>query len=1697
MISKNNSYFDRELCLNGHYIVTGKTNDQFCNDMLQLTDIRFELQRYLREKEKFEAVFFLDSSNILYCYDEQSYSILRNNRRPSDEPRTAISAGKRSIARDIESSGPLGRRRRQRNQTPADPAPEHREELRGSLRMGRRLPAAWQQIIAVMQNPELRCALVLNNVNSLQHSLQNPEMSMLEELQSYHQGNHSIVIYLFRDTSISNVLDSANHGTGQWATYVETTLRPRIDTDDPTLNREISLGTPNRYEVRNLLSYMRLKAENRLRIRQQDIGALAQILAASCARQKWSLANLFTRLEVFSSDHGNTVLSVENWREFTGELNYVSPMEQLNRLVGMESVKEDIRNWYALQMRSTSRRRMVTTESSRFAPQVRLDSHVGQSLNVRIVGSQGTGKTTLAKLFGQLYYELGLLPQGHVVVCSSADLVSGYVGDTARIVRERVQEAMGGVLFIDEAYALASGAHGREAVDQLVNDMSAYQGQFAVIIAGYPSGINRLLEVNDGLARRFPTEYVLEDYSAEEIEQIFRLMLRNDSEDITISPSLEGKLHDFFETWVGGRTSKWRNAGEVEVLLTNMKKACSARIAAEKNSDGKMVFTEVDIPENLRHCLAPRSKNLEEAMQAIDQMIGLGNVKVFLRDLVNNIQWGAADRVPGNYIFSGPPGTGKTTVARKIGEILGHMNILRRKVNNVVEVRAADLLNGSKTLVKEVENARGGILFIDEAHQLEQGGEQGHAIIRELVPIVEDPEIRADTCFICAGYPAPMRRFLEVDAGLARRFPVTNRIRFNDYTADELVQILKSMVQARGERIDAGCGYLIRSRMALERYLEQRPSDFGNGGFIRDVYLPESIKARTARLNRKATGDPTQYVSKEKVAEFSEEEKHTLTAEDIPASFEVFAGPVGMKPKAARNADTLLEELIGKDEVVRFVRNKKKKNEPQMFYDAVSSTSLHCAFAGPVGSGRHTAIRAMAAAWRQYGFLERDDVQFVGKGDLEAGFVGQTSLKTQEVIERTLGGTLVVEYPSSMLQNDPSDHSYGPDALRSIIGAMNIHKDELCVVFLDSKEGIEATLQAFPVLRSQLAHVFELEDLMPGEMEQLFYMKTRDSLKFEMNVKRLLPDFFLNWVSDRGGLGEAVRTWGNGIEVDHLVDSLITNWKNMNGKTVSETVLEDGTSYTVNRREITREMFPQKYRKYFTTSRVIAQDALNELKMMTGLQGVKRSVETIERRMRRMSGRNVTPGCYCFLGNPGTGKTTVAKIMGGILKATGTLSQGHVIIRTARQMCEAPDQFDDVIRLARNGILFIDEAHQFLQYGGAGNIVVKRLLTVLEDVSVMKDTCIILAGYPADMLRMLRMDDGLKSRFGMENSMIYFEDYSPEELLSILREMAEKADRISQIGSDYPLLLTREYQQNALQIFREICRQHDPNFGNARFVRNFLHDSIDAQLFRIDEEYGSEDEPSEEAMRTLTGTDIPRRYSRMTFIQKRNAEISSNFLGREEVFPIREDNYDQRCRQLSESVVLLEIYRQGQRQGTGSGTIVTTDGYILTCAHVVEHMDEIRARVFCPGAVGGDYRWFQCEICEPICRDCDMAILKMNGKNFHPMPLRPEESAISSAETTIILGYPLGGMLNGSDMDRIQISNFSGRVASAQECNGITRYYIDSTGLHGNSGSPVISTEDGRMIGIFSGSIVPKGERNRDELNYFYPIFYFWERYVR
>ena len=174
-------------------------------------------------------------------------------------------------------------------------------------------------------------------------------------------------------------------------------------------------------------------------------------------------------------------------------------VEEMKRMQTELDMK--LRSWYAHQARQDGTR-TEPVAASRFAPLPVANRRLGHMLNIRLKGSAGTGKTNIARLMGRFYYDLGLLPQGQLVECSGADLVSGYVGHTAEQMQQYVQEAMGGVLFIDEAYSLMDNQHGQEAINQLVNDMSAYEGQFAVVIAGYPRQIDELMRTNEGLAMK-------------------------------------------------------------------------------------------------------------------------------------------------------------------------------------------------------------------------------------------------------------------------------------------------------------------------------------------------------------------------------------------------------------------------------------------------------------------------------------------------------------------------------------------------------------------------------------------------------------------------------------------------------------------------------------------------------------------------------------------------------------------------------------------------------------------------------------------------------------------------------------------------------------------------------------------------------------------------------------------------------------------------------------------------------------------------------------------------------------------------------------------------------------------------------------------------------------------------------------------
>ncbi len=192
-------------------------------------------------------------------------------------------------------------------------------------------------------------------------------------------------------------------------------------------------------------------------------------------------------------------------------------LQELNQLIGLERVKtlvEEAEAYIEIQ-----RRRQFYNLNSE--PLV---------LHMIFTGNPGTGKTTVARILGELFKAMKVLPKGHLVEVERADLVGEYIGHTAQRTREQIKKALGGILFVDEAYSLARGGQkdfGKEAIDTMVKAMEDYKTEFILILAGYPREMANFLSINPGLKSRFPIHLDFPDYSQEELMEIADLMLKN------------------------------------------------------------------------------------------------------------------------------------------------------------------------------------------------------------------------------------------------------------------------------------------------------------------------------------------------------------------------------------------------------------------------------------------------------------------------------------------------------------------------------------------------------------------------------------------------------------------------------------------------------------------------------------------------------------------------------------------------------------------------------------------------------------------------------------------------------------------------------------------------------------------------------------------------------------------------------------------------------------------------------------------------------------------------------------------------------------------------------------------------------------------------------------------------------------------
>ena len=295
-----------------------------------------------------------------------------------------------------------------------------------------------------------------------------------------------------------------------------------------------------------------------------------------------------------------------------------SGMEELNELIGLKTVKHDVEELVGL----AKVRKMREEKGMKAVP---------MSLHLVFSGNPGTGKTTVARILGKLYKEIGILSTGQMIETDRSGLVAGYVGQTAIKTQKKIQEAMGGVLFIDEAYTLNQKDEnfGQEAIDTILKAMEDHRDEFVVIVAGYTQLMKEFIESNPGLKSRFNKFFEFPDYTVDELQQIFELQCNKYQYKLT--DEADAAVREEIIRLEEAKGENFANAREVRNLFEKIITNQAARVSELEDVDEEMLSTitiddltdefEEEMEEELR-ARAAREAEIAEALKDVAEMNG-------------------------------------------------------------------------------------------------------------------------------------------------------------------------------------------------------------------------------------------------------------------------------------------------------------------------------------------------------------------------------------------------------------------------------------------------------------------------------------------------------------------------------------------------------------------------------------------------------------------------------------------------------------------------------------------------------------------------------------------------------------------------------------------------------------------------------------------------------------------------------------------------------------------------------------------------------------------------------------------------------------------------------------------------------------------------------------------------------------------
>ncbi len=736
-------------------------------------------------------------------------------------------------------------------------------------------------------------------------------------------------------------------------------------------------------------------------------------------------------------------------------------VERLDDLVGMEDVKDEI---------------------GKIVTQMETLKNVGMNysdrLHMILVGNTGVGKTKLLNILAGLYHRNGVTVQDAPVIYDAVDFA-----DFSKNFLDNYKKTKGKILCIENVHKLIPSKDDQSVnqLDRIFLEMSKQENRYdpIIILSGQPYGLREYLNEHVAVKSKFRWIFTIPDFNAVQLTQLTETDLAGHG--FSLPEDAKDRLmkvykHILKQDRMPDAEPEAKNGWLSQKMAENIRMNYWLRVsmAGEK--------TRIIAPEDIKGNL-DKELTLEQVLTDLDMMIGMAGIKSAIRGLIDEInqakileaEMGAAQKKPEfHVVLTGNPGTGKTVIARKLGEIFRAMGLL--ELGHVVEVDRGKVVGQyvgqtAPNVNALCDKAMGGVLFIDEVYTLKQSDNDqfGQEAIDTLLKRMEDD--RGKFIVVVAGYRDKMNDFMRANDGLRSRFKEQYSFHIDDYNAEELLAIFKKMATEESNRLSPEAEEQLGKHFAS--ICSMKDKSFGNGRGARNIY-DECKTKRTKRIKTLM-----------EQADFDRQELTCIRSEDLPLS-----------ESGKKDIETILGEL---DKLIGLAAVKKEVRSLISFLKVEkiraerggkeTRLNLHFLFRGNPGTGKTTVARILAGVFREMGLLSKGHLVEVDRSGLVGQYMGDTAKKTDVAVDNAMGGVLFVDEAYSLVGDQ-----YGIEAINKLLKRMEDDKGKFIVIAAGYFREMEDFLNSNSGLTSRFTKFIDFEDYTPEEMMAIFRFMVSDKM---------------------------------------------------------------------------------------------------------------------------------------------------------------------------------------------------------------------------------------------------------------------------------------------------------------------------------------------------------------------------------------------------------------------------------------------------------------------------------------------------------------------------------------------------------------------------------------------------------------------------